>query len=127
MLGTYMTAQTPVTITLQNKIRVTGIIRIFDSYVIIVEGQKKEIVYRHAVSCLAPQTQVEPRRVATVPFRPAVPKTQPRPAAYVAPKPRTPRAPAPQVALSASADESSLHNSMKDGLLKWMQEQKAAK
>jgi RNA chaperone Hfq len=50
MLNSYLESQMPVTITLQNKIRVSGKIRAFDSYVIVVEGQKREIVYRHAVS-----------------------------------------------------------------------------
>ena len=45
--------QDTVTVTLQNKIRVSGKIKAFDSYVIIMEGQKREILYRHAVSCLA--------------------------------------------------------------------------
>ena len=62
MLNTYLTELTPVTITLQNKIRVSGKIKAFDSYVIIMEGQKREIVYRHAVSSLCSAVQEEQKR-----------------------------------------------------------------
>ena len=41
MLNSYLAGQIPVTITLQNKIRVSGKIRAFDSYVIVMEGQKR--------------------------------------------------------------------------------------
>ena len=54
MLSTYMTEQTAVTLTLQNKIRVSGKVKAFDSYVVVMEGQKREILYRHAISSLAP-------------------------------------------------------------------------
>jgi RNA chaperone Hfq len=123
MLDTYLTGRTSVTVTLRNKIRVSGRIKAFDSYVIILDGPKQEILYRHAVTCLSPLPQEEhkPQPVAS---KPAPAKTAPpRPA-----KKSVPRQPAqtqPQ-ALSPSATES-LNNGMKDGLLKWMQEQKAAK
>jgi len=83
-------------------------------------------VYRHAVSCIAPAAPVEQKRQPVQP-RPALAKpssssSQPvrRP---VSPRPTQPR---PQ-ALSASAGDPNINNSMKEGLLKWMQEQKAAK
>ena len=122
MLDTYMTGQTPVTVTLQNKIRVSGKIRAFDSYVIVMEGHKREILYRHAVSCISPLVQEEHKRPPAV-SRPAPAKTAPaRPAKSTSHKPRhiQPQTPSPSVA-------DSLDNSMKEGLLKWMQEQKAAK
>jgi RNA chaperone Hfq len=123
MLNTYLAAQTPVTVTLQNKIRMSGKIKAFDSYVIVLEGQKREIVYRHAVSCLAPHTPDEQKRSV-----PASRPAQAKPAA----KPSKPsmqkfRQQQPQAALSASAGETSINNSMKEGLLRWLQEQKAAK
>jgi host factor-I protein len=124
MLNTYMTGQTPVTVTLQNKIRVAGKIKAFDSYVIVMEGQKREILYRHAISSLSPFVQEEQKR------QPA----QQRPAAgkpEIALKPqksaaRKPRPTNQQPALSASPGEP-INSSMKEGLLKWMREQKAAK
>jgi RNA chaperone Hfq len=126
MLNTYLTEQTPVTVTLQNKIRVSGKIKAFDGYVIIMEGQKREILYRHAISTLSPAAQEEQKR----------PPAQQRPAArkpVVAPNPKSekstahkPRPTQQRPALSASAGEP-INSSMKDGLLKWMQEQKAAK
>jgi RNA chaperone Hfq len=123
MLDTYLTGRTSVTITLRNKIRVSGRIKAFDSYVIILESNKQEILYRHAVTCLSPLPQEEHHR-QTVTSRPAPAKAAPppRPAKSATRQPRQtpPQAPSP------SATES-LNNSMKDGLLKWMQEQKTAK
>jgi RNA chaperone Hfq len=122
MLNTYLAAQTPVTVTLQNKIRMSGKIKAFDSYVIVLEGQKREIVYRHAVSCLAPHTPDEQKRSV-----PASRPAQAKPAAKPSKPPMQTSRQQPQAALSASAGETSINNSMKEGLLRWMQEQKAAK
>lgn len=122
MLDTYLTGHTPVTVTLQNKIRVSGRIRAFDSYVIVMEGHKQEILYRHAISCLCPLAQEEHKRQPAA-SRPAIAKTvHSGPAKTASHKPVHAQ---PQ-AVSTSTTES-LDNNMKDGLLKWMQEQKAAK
>lgn len=122
MLDTYLTGRTSVTVTLRNKIRVSGRIKAFDSYVIIMDGHKQEILYRHAVTCLTPLPQEEHKR-QPVTSRPAPAKTAPPRHAKSATN--QPKQTQPQV-LSPSATEN-LNNSMKDGLLKWMQEQKAAK
>ena len=123
MLNAYQNDQTPVTVTLQNKVRVSGKIKAFDSYVIVVDGQKNEILYRHAVSSLTPFVQEEQKR-QPAPARPSVAtKPAPRPQKNIAQKPRPQHQPAP----STASGDASLNNSMKDGLLKWMQEQKAAK
>ncbi len=125
MLNAYQTEQTAVTVTLQNKIRVSGKIRAFDSYVIVLEGQKREILYRHAVSCLAPSAPEEQKRpmLASRP-RPAQAKPAVKPIRSSTQKPVQRQ---PQTVLSATAGESGINNSMKEGLLKWMQGQKAAK
>jgi RNA chaperone Hfq len=122
MLDTYLTGRTSVTLTLRNKIRVSGRIKAFDSYVIIMDGHKQEILYRHAVTCLSPLPPEEHKR-QPVAARPAPEKTTPpRPAKSA---PRQPGPTQPQ-ALSPSAAEG-LNNGMKEGLLRWMQEQKTAK
>lgn len=121
MLNEYQSLQTPVTVTLQNKIRVSGKIRAFDSYVIIMEGHKREILYRHAVASLAPHIRDEQQRQAA-PIRAAVQKTASRPQKNGAHKPRPS---AQQAQLAAASAESSINTTMKDGLLKWMQEQKS--
>jgi host factor-I protein len=122
MLDTYLTAQTPVTVTLQNKIRVTGKIKLFDSYVIIMNGGKREIVYRHAISSITPFFQEEQKT------QPPPHRTAPAKAPSRTSKPASHRPGQAQVqTLSASASEQSINSSMKEGLLKWMQEQKAAK
>ena len=125
MLNAYQSEQTAVTVTLQNKIRVSGKIKAFYSYVIVLESQKREILYRHAVSCLAPYAPDEQKRPtpASRP-RPAQAKPSAKPTKSSAQKPGQRQ---PQTVLSATAEESGINNSMKEGLLKWMQEQKAAK
>ena len=122
MLSMYLAQQTAITVTLQNKIRITGKIKAFDSYVIIIDGMKREILYRHAVSSIAPALQEDQKRQAAS-TRPAQAKAIPR-HQNAAHKPQPAHRPA---ALSASGAESSINNGMKEGLLKWMQEQKAAK
>ena len=125
MLNAYQSEQTAVTVTLQNKIRVSGKIKAFDSYVIVLESQKREILYRHAVSCLAPYAPDEQKRPAPASRpRPAQAKPAAKPVKSSAQKPGQRQ---PQTMLSAAAGESGINNSMKEGLLKWMQEQKAAK
>jgi RNA chaperone Hfq len=124
MLETYLAEQAAVTVTLQNKIRVSGKIKAFDSYIIVMEGQKWEILYRHAISSLTLLMQEERKRPSAA-SKPAAVKTTPPP------KPirtdlRKPKPAQPQ-ALSSSSGESGLSNNMKDGLLKWMRDQKAAK
>ena len=132
MLSSYLSQKTPVTIVLQNKNRVSGKIRMFDSYVIVLESQKNEIVYRHAISSLIPGLSAEqprlPREQRAEQAR-AASRPAPRPAAY--PKPgaakNRPSRPAPKAAATATASDSGLSNSMKEGLLRWMQEHKAEK
>ncbi len=125
MLSTYQADQTTITITLQNKIRVSGKIKSFDSYVIVMDGQKRSVVYRHAVSSISTQTP-EKQKAAE-----HAPKQAPADIAATAGKPpaQKPKRAArqPQPALSTSSHEPGINNSMKEGLLKWMQEQKAAK
>lgn len=121
MLNSYLASQTPVTVTLQNKIRVAGRIRAFDSYIIVIDGQRREIVYRHAVSSVAASAE-EPKRQPQ-PAKPTPARVNGRPPRT---EQRTKAAHGP-TALSASAGDTSINNSMKEGLLRWMQEQKAAK
>lgn len=127
MLNAYMTEQSAVTVTLQNKVRVSGKIKSFDSYVLILDGQRSEIIYRHAISSVSLQAAEEVKRPA-----PARKPAQPAPRQKTSP-PRAdsrerPRLTPPVAASSSGKDkEPSLNNTMKEGLLKWMQEQKAAK
>ena len=127
MLNTYLTEQTPVTMVLQNKSRVSGKISAFDSYVIVMENHKQEIVYRHALSSITRHAREEHRRPAAV-VRPAVPRKAPaRTVSVASQKPaHKPRQVQPLAASSSSADEH-MNSSMKEGLLRWMQEQKSAK
>ncbi len=128
MLGVYRDGRTPVTVVLQNKTRISGTIAAFDSYVIVMESRKREIVYRHAIASLAPfvagrdqagDAKIEHHQRPAPKPAPVQAATPPRPAA----KQRTPR-PAPR---QDAPREPSLNTGMKEGLLRWMREQKAGK
>lgn len=128
MLSTYQSQKTPVTIVLQNKARISGRIGSFDSYVIIMDKPKSEIVYRHAIASLLPFTAAErPREQKTEQVKP-VPRPASQPAKYPpqASAKRKPQRPAAPKAAAASS-EPGLNNGMKEGLLRWMQERKAGK
>ena len=132
MLSSYLAQKTLVTIVLQNKNRVFGRIRMFDSYVIVMENPKNEIVYRHAISSLLPSLSAEQARQPRE-QRAEHPKPASRPAAKAANYPKQaaaktrPSRPAPKAAATAAASDPGLSNSMKEGLLRWMQEQKSGK
>jgi host factor-I protein len=130
MLDLYRSQKTAVTIVLQNKARVWGRIAAFDSYVIVMESQKREIVYRHAISSLLPSAAAEqapsPREHKGGEARAA---SRPAPKAAKYPAKSTDKQnqarPAPKAA--AASPEPSLNTGMKEGLLRWMREQKAGK
>ncbi|MFA5072793.1 MAG: RNA chaperone Hfq [Nitrospirota bacterium] len=119
ILHTHLENKTTVAITLHNKIRLTGTVKAFDSYILILESQKMELVYRHAISSITALDQVP---VITV-REPAIKKAVPPPS----PVTRRKSEPSAAVLLSPFRENRSINSSMKDGLLKWMQEQKAAK
>ena len=130
MLTAYRNEKTTVTFVLQNRTRISGTVRAFDNYVILLEGPKNEILYRHAVSSLAPAAAADAPRPA--PLRTEQPPA-PRPARPEARPPQkaakqADKAPAkalPKVA--AAPAEQSINTGMKEGLLRWMQEQKSSK
>ncbi len=123
MLEQYQAGQTPVTVTLQNQIRVHGTIKAFDSYVIILEGRRREILYRHAVSSLAPSPQQEARKPSHQ--KPAQQRPAARPPKRA--KKQKPAQQAPTMAATGGSDQQGINSSMRDGLLKWMQDKKAVK
>jgi len=127
MLSSYMDERASVTVTLQNKIKVSGKIKAFDSYVIVMEKPKREILYRHAISSIAPHLTEE---VKTAPEAPkpalAVKQSPARPTSRPTRKPAAEKTRPPQPTAPA-APEQNISNSMKEGLLRWMQEHKAAK
>jgi len=123
MLETYMAGQESVTVTLQNKIRVSGRIKAFDSYVIIMEGQRWEILYRHAISSITATAAHEHKQ------KPLATKPAPvrfSPAKTAVPSSQQPRSAQPQM-LSPAGEAQNINDSMKDALLRWMHEQKTAK
>lgn len=123
MLDRYHAERIAVTVTLQNRIRITGRIRAFDSYVILMDNAKNDILFRHAVSSLS-QAQAEERKqqthaAAAAPARPAA----------VRPARSAPRNPRPGISTIAkhapAAGKEGISNTMQDGLQRWMQMQKA--
>jgi host factor-I protein len=128
MLNLFHSQKTAVTIVLQNKNRIIGRIGTFDSYVIVMENAKREIVYRHAISSILPNpAEAQPQPVAqkTVPVAKTVQKQAPKAARY--PQQAKSRPPRQEQPKAAPASEPGLNTGMKEGLLKWMQEQKAGK
>jgi RNA chaperone Hfq len=130
MLSSYMAEQSSVTVTLQNKIKVSGKIKAFDSYVIMMEKPKREILYRHAIASIAPHQQEEVKHTPAAPRpvlagKPSTVRTPVIRSAKPAPQPRP--QPRPQQPAATAAPEQNISTSMKEGLLRWMQEQKAAK
>ena len=123
MLASYLEQRTPVTIVLQNRVRVSGTVKAFDSYVILLESHKSEIIYRHAVSSLAPAAAARPARTAPPPAE--RPKAAPRPERQ--PAPHATRKKGPKQPAAAPAADASINTGMKEGLLRWMQERKASK
>jgi len=124
MLNGYRDRKTPVTFVLQNRTRVSGTVRAFDNYVIVLEGPTSEIIYRHAVSSLAPAGAADVPR--PVPQRAEQPKPSPRPPQQPSARPRQKPDTAPPRAAAAPAEQN-INTGMKEGLLRWMQEQKASK
>ncbi len=107
MLNTYMTEQTAVTLTLQNKIRISGKIKAFDSYVVVMEGQKREILYRHAISSLR-RSRRKNRNGSRSSTRPAPVKGRPParkkpPSANLVQQPTMRPSPPPQTRASTTA------------------------
>lgn len=123
MLDGYHAERTAVTITLQNRVRITGRIRAFDSYVILMDNAKNDILFRHAISSLS-QAQAEERKQNAQ----AAPAAPSRPAA-LRPAKSAPRNPRPGNSNNAkhapAAEKEGISNTMKDGLQRWMQMQKA--
>lgn len=129
MLADYQDRKTAVTIVLQNRARVSGAIKSFDSYVIILENSRSEIVYRHAVSSLSPAAAVARPAVAAAPRPAARPQEQPRQAVKEDKRPAArsakPKQPKPQPRPAAPSAEQSLNTGMQEGLQRWLQGQKA--
>lgn len=48
--------KTPVTIFLMNGVQVKGLVKGFDSYIVLLEGENKQqnMIYKHAVSTIIP-------------------------------------------------------------------------
>jgi RNA chaperone Hfq len=123
MLSAYQSEHASVTVTLQNKIRLSGKIKAFDSYIIVMEGQKREIVYRHAISCLSLQSPIEQKKTIPAPKPAELKASQKLTSVSTQKAARLHERPA----FPASTADSSINSGMKEGLLKWMQGQKAAK
>lgn len=50
----------PVVVYLTNGIRLRGIIRGFDNFVVMLKGSTSQLVYKHAISTILPEKEVEP-------------------------------------------------------------------
>jgi RNA chaperone Hfq len=132
MLDKYQQERAVVTVTLQNRVRVHGTVKAFDSYIVLMEGDSAGIVFRHAISSLEPraaeaarpvQAQRQPATQPAPADRPVTNRPAPRPA-RTGERQRRPAPQQPQK-MSAAADQN-INTGMQEGLLKWMQGQKAS-
>ncbi|HYA12470.1 MAG TPA: RNA chaperone Hfq [Thermodesulfovibrionales bacterium] len=53
--------KTPVVVYLTNGVRLRGVIRSFDSFVILLEENTQSLIYKHAVSTIVPERNIEVR------------------------------------------------------------------
>ncbi|HDZ62855.1 MAG TPA: RNA chaperone Hfq [Nitrospirae bacterium] len=53
--------KTPVIIYLINGARVKGIIKGFDNFVILIKQEKQQLIYKHAISTIIPEKDVDMR------------------------------------------------------------------
>jgi host factor-I protein len=53
--------KTPVVVYLINGVRLRGIIKSFDNFVILLEETTQSLIYKHAVSTIVPEKNIEVR------------------------------------------------------------------
>ena len=53
--------KTPVVVYLTNGVRLRGTIKSFDSFVILLEESTQSLIYKHAVSTIVPERNIEVR------------------------------------------------------------------
>lgn len=49
----------PVVIYLTNGIRLKGVIKGFDSFVVLLKGSVPQLIYKHAISTILPEKEIE--------------------------------------------------------------------
>lgn len=51
--------RTPVTIHILNGIRITGIIKGFDNFCILLKGENQHLIYKHSVALIVPKRAIK--------------------------------------------------------------------
>lgn len=51
--------KTPVTVYLTNSVKLKGVIKGFDNFVIVLKEATQQLVYKHAVSTIIPEKEVD--------------------------------------------------------------------
>ena len=120
MLGLYRSQGKRVTLILQNRNRISGRIRMFDGYVIVMENERNEIIYRHSVSSLLPFAETEQPRPQEQ--KNGIAKAAPRTVKQAASTAQRQRTAKPAPLPAAPPSDRGLNEGMKDGLLRWMRE-----
>ncbi len=49
----------PVVIYLTNGVRLRGVIRGFDNFVVLIKQEKQQLIYKHAISTIIPEKDVD--------------------------------------------------------------------
>ncbi|MDI6889338.1 MAG: RNA chaperone Hfq [Thermodesulfovibrionales bacterium] len=60
-LNQLMKDKTPVVVYLTNGVRLKGVIKGFDSFVILLKENTQSLIYKHAVSTIVPERDIEIR------------------------------------------------------------------
>ncbi|OGW59015.1 MAG: hypothetical protein A2V83_05890 [Nitrospirae bacterium RBG_16_64_22] len=122
----YVAARTPLTVTLHNGTRLSGKLKKYDAYLLIMSqppGDRTVLIYRHAVSSILARGKSPsvPRAQPKITAAPAVrsePRAERSPAARPlrqAPAPPPARTPAPPVSAAGASEPAA------NQILKWME------
>ena len=115
MLEEYQGGQTDVSITLRDGTVVSGKVKDFDGYVVLLTGGPEQMLYRHSILKLSKAGVVERERPA--------PRTRPTPAPRKPqPRPRPERERQPAKAPAAKAEG---FGTLGDAMQKWLESQKS--
>ena len=127
MLEEYAGKKAEVAITLKDATFIKGIVKSFDGYVVLMEGEPGELIYRHSILKLSSPAaaQPQPAQAAVRPeaARAATERKFQRPAA--APRRKAPQRPRPERQPESKREEKPGHlGTLGEEMMKWLKSQK---
>ena len=127
MLEEYAGNKAEIGITLKDATFIKGIVKSFDGYVVLMEGEPGELIYRHSILKLSSPAaaQPQPAQAAVRPeaARAATERKFQRPAA--APRRKAPQRPRPERQPESKREEKPGHlGTLGEEMMKWLKSQK---